>query len=227
MNFLAEWFNPILLIAALLSWIGILALTAKSAFTTAAHNPIAVMVSAFSLTALWYLNAGIGGGQLAGMSYHLIGINLVVLMLGAPAALWLGTLLLIPYIGFNGTGNLMSLGLNALFLLLPAVSINILFRRIATRLPANLFIYIFLNGFLAAAAGMLLTGLCIVLLLETVDAFTHEVLWTSAFPVFFLLSWGEAFLNGIFTAIFVALKPQWLVTFEDSRYLQSHNQIWK
>ena len=34
-----------------------------------------------------------------------------------------------------------------------------------------------------------------------------------------LIAWGEAFLTGALTAIFVAFRPQWLLTYSDERYL--------
>ena len=35
-----------------------------------------------------------------------------------------------------------------------------------------------------------------------------------------LMAWGDAFLTGMFSAIFVAFVPQWLATWSDARYLQ-------
>ena len=35
-----------------------------------------------------------------------------------------------------------------------------------------------------------------------------------------LMAWGDAFLTGMLTAIFVAFKPEWLLTWSDRRYLQ-------
>jgi uncharacterized membrane protein len=35
-----------------------------------------------------------------------------------------------------------------------------------------------------------------------------------------LMAWGDAFLTGMFAAIFVAFAPQWLATWSDARYLQ-------
>lgn len=227
MYFLAEWFAPALLSAALLLWAAVLLAAAKPAFSALRLRSTAAAAATAYLAVLWGLNAGLGSGQLAGISYHLLGINLVALMLGLPAALWLGTLLLLPYLGLQGAENMYALGLNALFVLLPAAAANFLFCRLSSKLPDNLFVYIFLNGFLAAAAGMLLTGLAVVALLQLAGVFTAEALWQSAFPVFFLLAWGEAFLNGIFTAVFVALKPQWLATFDDTRFLRAENSIWK
>ncbi len=227
MYFLAEWFTPTLLSAALLLWAAVLLAAAKPAFSALRRRSGAALAAAAYLAVLWGLNAGLGSGQLAGMSYHLLGINLLTLMLGLPAALWLGTLLLVSYLGLYGAENLYAAGLNALFVLLPAAAANLVFRRLSSKLPDNLFIYIFLNGFLAAAAGMLLTGLSVVLLLQFAGVFAAEALWQSAFPVFFLLAWGEAFLSGIFTAVFVALRPQWLATFDDTRFLRAENSIWK
>ena len=227
MYFLAEWFPPSLLFTALLLWAAVLLAAAKPAFAALNRRSGAVVAAAAYLAVLWGLNAGLGGGQLAGMSYHLLGINLLTLMFGLPAALWLGTLLLVPYLGLHGADNLYAAGLNALFVLLPAATVNFLFRRLSSGLPANQFIYIFLNGFLAAAAGMLLTGLSVVALLQFAGVFAAETLWQSAFPVFFLLAWGEAFLSGILTAVFVALRPQWLATFDDTRFLRAENSIWK
>ena len=227
MNFLTQWFPAEWMFAAHMIWAAVLLFTARRALAAVAGRPAALGVATVSLAVLWSLNASLGSGQLAGMSYHLLGINLAALMLGVPAALWLGFLLLVPHMVLNGWENLNAVSLNALFLLLPALGMNLLMRKIAWKLPPNLFVYIFLNGFISAALGMLLTGFLIVLLLQTAGAFPSEILWASVFPVFFLLTWGEAFLNGIFTAIFVALRPQWLATFDDSRYLRTENTIWK
>ena len=95
------------------------------------------------------------------------------------------------------------------------------------RLPPNIFVFIFLNGFLSAAAGILLTGIIVVAVLDGIHAFGQDVLWTAALPVFILIAWAEAFLSGIATAIFVALKPHWINTFDDNRYLKSDRSIWQ
>ena len=73
---------------------------------------------------------------------------------------------------------------------------------------------------------MMATGAAITALLSQSTVFAAVDLWQQAFPVFFLISWGEAFLTGMFTAIFVALKPQLLLTFDDDFYLNRQNTIW-
>ena len=35
----------------------------------------------------------------------------------------------------------------------------------------------------------------------------------------FLMGWGEAFVTGMFTAVFVAFRPEWLASWSDQRYL--------
>jgi uncharacterized membrane protein len=35
-----------------------------------------------------------------------------------------------------------------------------------------------------------------------------------------LVAWGDAFLTGLFTAIMVAFKPEWLATWSDKLYLK-------
>jgi uncharacterized membrane protein len=34
-----------------------------------------------------------------------------------------------------------------------------------------------------------------------------------------MIAWGEAFATGALTAIFVAYRPEWLLTYSDARYL--------
>lgn len=117
--------------------------------------------------------------------------------------------------------------LNVLAVTLPALAVAELLRYAVRRfLPPNLFLYIFINGFFCAAAGMMATGAAITALLSQSTVFAAVDLWQQAFPVFFLISWGEAFLTGMFTAIFVALKPQLLLTFDDDFYLNRQNSIW-
>lgn len=155
----------------------------------------------------------------------LLALNLTALMLGTSAAFCLGVLLFFPYLWLWGDWHMFPI--NALSVLLPPLLVNLGFRYWVSRLPANIFIFIFLNGFWSAAVGMVFTGVILVGLLDWADVFDTSVLWKTAFPVFFLIAWAEAFLSGISTAIFIALKPQWICTFDDDRYLKSAPKIWQ
>ncbi len=79
----------------------------------------------------------------------------------------------------------------------------------------NLFVYVLGRGFLGAA-------LCLF-------AATAVLQWSSpALPgvntelslvAHWLTAWGDAFVTGMLTAIFVAFKPEWLATWSDTLYL--------
>ena len=225
MIFLPEWFDSATLAAAWLILLLLLTAAVRPALKVLRQYSSACLLAVMIIVCAWCLSASPDDGQLAGISYHLLAVNLVALMVGIPAALWLTALLLLPYLVFFGAGWTVYPA-NALALLLPALLVNALSRYIVRRLPANIFIFIFVNGFLAAAAGMILTGLVLVSILDWRDAFGAAVLWQTAFPVFILIAWAEAFLSGITTAIFVALRPQWIHTFDDNLYLKSTKHIW-
>lgn len=230
MTFLATWFAPWLLWTAWLLGLGITAFALHRLWRTKnSAPPIAWAVGMGLLALLWLMNVDINGGHLNGMSYHLLGLNLLTLMLGAPAAWTLACAWLLAF-GVLQHGNpfVPVFALNALLIVLPTVAVNVALRRWALHhLPKQVFVYIFVNAFISGALGMLATGLLVSALLYGAGVFTAEVAFGSAFPVFFLLTWGEAFLSGIGTAVCVAFKPELLATFDDDVYLMKHNQIWK
>ena len=87
----------------------------------------------------------------------------------------------------------------------------------ATRrwLPKHLFVYILARGFLGTAAATVLAATLRVCLAQGAADGTGSAFLTAAW----LIAWGEAFLTGALTAIFVAFRPQWLLTYSDARYL--------
>lgn len=215
---------PSKLISAACVFALLLACSAKSAARALAQYRSAAGLVIAIFSAAWSLNAMPDEGLLAGMSYHLLAANLAALMIGIPAALWLGALVMIPYIWLFGDWQ--AYPLNTLAVLLPSLLVNFAAQQLVNRLPDNIFIFIFVNGFLASAAAMLASGAIIIGLLDWTDAFSDGILWETAFPVFFLIAWAEAFLSGITTAIFIALRPYWLNAFDDNRYLKRRNTIW-
>lgn len=88
---------------------------------------------------------------------------------------------------------------------------------LATRrwLPAHPMVYILARGFAATLLAMAATG----------------VLWVATQPLppgaeagslmlgRWLIAWGDAVATGMLTAIFVAYRPAWLLTWSDRRYL--------
>lgn len=230
MIFLPTWFTQSYIYLFWLPYLALLVGVVRSVQRTKAQTqPIAWVVSMLLMSALWNMNVQLEGGHLDGMSYHLLVLNLVALMIGAPAAFLMGSVLLfVQGMLLFGFAYAELFAFNALCVLLPSCAINSGLRRLALRfLPHHLFVYIFVNSFFAGALSMLFTGLLICGLLHINHVFSGSIVWQSAFPVFFLLSWGEAFLSGISSAICVAFKPECLSTFDDGVYLTRPNEIWK
>ena len=85
-------------------------------------------------------------------------------------------------------------------------------------LPHHLFVYILGRGFFAAALATAGAG--------ALSSWLHGVQGVSAglsegdlMLGRWLAAWGDAWLCGMITAIFVAFRPQWLATYADRIYL--------
>jgi uncharacterized membrane protein len=87
----------------------------------------------------------------------------------------------------------------------------------ATRrwLPKHLFVYILARAFIGTALATVLAAALRAWLGDGSPLGAAP----SIFPAAWLVAWGEAFLTGALTAIFVAFRPQWLLTYSDARYL--------
>jgi uncharacterized membrane protein len=82
-------------------------------------------------------------------------------------------------------------------------------------LPHHLFIYILGRGFFATALANVAAGV-------TSAALAGPPAGTAIADLMLargLVAWGDAFLAGMMTAIFVAFRPHWLATYADRIYL--------
>ena len=227
MIFSPTWLSDWLMILAWLVYVPCVAWCATHAKPL---NLGRVAVATLLMSFLWTMNVSVDAGHLAGMTYHLLGLNVAALMVGAPTAFLLASAWVLAHgLAQHHFDFWWVFPLNTLVVALPAVALNALARRWAlAKLPRQVFVYIFVNGFLSGAVGMILTGALVVACLAGANVFSGSVAWSAAFPVFFLLSWGEAFLSGIVAAICVAFQPNLLATFDDAIYLpKQQNQIWR
>lgn len=150
-----------------------------------------------------------------GLQIQLSGASLLVLMLGWPLAVpVLGLVALAVWaIGHNDAATVLSqwvwVGLApATFTL----GIGLLLRR---WLPPHPFVYTLGRGFLGTAAAVFFSGVLLEVLHRLVGGAVQEQVLIARW----LMAWGDAFLTGMSTAIFVAFAPQWLATWSDARYL--------
>jgi len=151
-----------------------------------------------------------------GLSVQLSGASLLVLMLGWPLAVPVLTLvaLIVWSLGHADASAVLSqlvwVGLVPATL---ALGIGAAMRR---WLPAQVFIYTLGRGFFGTALAMFLSGV----LYEVIYRLFGDVPLHDALVARWLMAWGDAFLTGLLTAVFVAFVPQWLATWSDARYLQ-------
>jgi uncharacterized membrane protein len=82
-------------------------------------------------------------------------------------------------------------------------------------LPRHLFVYIMGRGFFATALALTLSGALAAWLFGVPASLqANDVMLARLLSAF-----GDAFITGMLTAIFVAFRPEWLATYTDRLYL--------
>ncbi|WP_240635948.1 energy-coupling factor ABC transporter permease [Caldimonas tepidiphila] len=172
------------------------------------HPWLAAMVV---LPWVWSLHAAMPGGTLLQMS----GACLLVLMFGWPLAV-----VSLPPIAALGAwlGGLdagLSLGLLTWNGIVPAtLALGVGW---ATRrwLPQHLFVYILARSFLGTAVALSAASIAGLLWQGGPETLSFGDMVIGHW----LMAWGEAVATGMLTAVFVAFRPDWLLTYSDRLYL--------
>lgn len=165
------------------------------------------------LPLLWSLDRMAGTPLLQPLS----GVGLLVLMLGWPlavpaiGAVALLMLLLAPLGAAEVLHRAVWLGLVPATLLL---AFGALLRR---WLPPNPFIYTLGRAFFGTAVALTLAGVAAAL----IDGAPSGIALEDLLLARGLAAFGDAFITGMFAAIFVAYRPQWLATWADRLYLRN------
>nr|WP_275590836.1 energy-coupling factor ABC transporter permease [Pseudomonas sp. DP-17] len=157
----------------------------------------------------------------SGVSFHFIGMTAVTLLLDWPLAVLVG---LVAQLGLCAIGrqDWAAIGVNGILLvLIPVVITELAAIFVERRQPRNLFVYIFCSGFFPAA----LAALCSLLLglgLLWMDGVFPMPPWIEDFIGYlWLIMFPEAFINGTIVTGLVVFYPDWLETFNRTRYLQA------
>jgi uncharacterized membrane protein len=167
------------------------------------------------LTLIWSLKAGVKPG----LGFHLLGATVFTLSCG-PHLAFVGLSLVTAGITLNGAGGPQAFAANALFLGGLGVAFSQGFYRfLSPLLPRHFFVYIFVNGFFGSALTIVGVGFSVTLFLAVTGVYEWEYLISEYFPYFFLLAFSEAWLSGMVMTLFVVYRPNWVITFDDSRYL--------
>ncbi|KJV28255.1 membrane protein [Aquitalea magnusonii] len=167
------------------------------------------------LLGLWLMR----GGLKPGLSFHMLGATVLTLLMG-PWLAMLGLAVLLLALAAGGHGDWLALGLDWLCDAAVPVAVTAGLLQLARRkLPAQLFVYVFINAFIAGGLSLFCSALAGMLLLGSQAVYAWDYLLEEALPFYFLLSWSEAFTTGLTMAVLVVYRPHWVSTFDDAAYL--------
>ena len=150
------------------------------------------------------------------LQLHWSGAVLVLLMFGWPIAI--PVLLLVAALAC-AVSPLTAEGALSLAVwqgIAPATLALLLGAALRRWLPPHPFVYVLGRGFLGAVACLFAASL----LSQGAGATLPGVGAELGRVARWLMAWGDAFVTGMLTAIFVAFRPEWLMTWSDARYLQ-------
>ncbi len=229
MNINPDFFTNFWLVVGALVCSGILFTALRQAQwwrLTDSHDLNVLLYTILAVFLLWLMNTDIKIGEaVTRPSLHLLGATLLTLMFGwAFAVLAISlvitvfTLLATPAI----SDGLLSLPWNILITgIVPASLSYVIFRLVDHYLPNNYFVYIFLAAFINAALALASVILASASVHAISGAFDLQTLTYNYIPYGLILMFPEAFITGMLMSIFVVYRPQWVSTFDDSRYLRN------
>ena len=166
---------------------------------------------------LWNTRVGV----LPALNFHLLGITAMTLMFGWAYAVF-GVLAVTIGSIISQDGHWVSIGLNALVMgCVPVLVSESLLRLAQRRLPHNFFVYVYINGFLAAGLSILAASALGALLMWLVDPGSSRWLAYQYLPFLPLVFFSEAIVNGMIMTAMVALRPGWVASFDDNLYINN------
>lgn len=179
----------------------------------AQHVLLAMVVILFLV---WQFGASLDGG----ITFHFLLMTLMTLMFGPQFAI-LGMLLALVGVTIQADLGLLSLGVNAMLMgVVPVVITWAMFKLGAKFLEANFFVYIFYNGFLSAAVGVVVSLSLGAVVLHLNEVYSDEFLRQNFIAFIPLMATPEGFINGMLIGVLIVLKPHWVSTFHDRTYIK-------
>ncbi len=168
-----------------------------------------------ALLVIWSLKAGIKPG----MSFHLLGATLLMLMFGWQFALFSLSLILVGQ-AIYGNIEWFSFSINAMVMAAVPVLFSFAVFRLSVRfLPRHFFIYTLFNAYFCAALTMGVTMLLVALLLGCCSHYTFDQILHNYLIFSPMLVFAEGFFTGMLATSMVLFRPEWIGSFDDRRYL--------
>ena len=169
----------------------------------------------FCLSVLWGIRATIGDS----FTFHLLGITAFTLAVGPALALAGAAVAVAIEIAVRG-GAWANAGVAFVTMAVIPVTATMLILRFAERrLPPNFFIYVFVGAFLGAWLSYGAAALAGAAILAFGTDLPAATVFGDYAPYFLYLAFGEATMTGMVITLAIVYRPQWVVTFDDARYL--------
>lgn len=167
------------------------------------------------LLLLWGIKAGISPG----LGFHHLGATLFTLMFGWPLAIiGLATIMLASVLVQHS--ELIGVGVNGMLsIAIPVFTSYMVLKLSQKYLPDNFFIYIFVAAFFGAGLAVAVSRLASIILLSLVSAYPDTKLIEESLLYTPLFMFPEMFVTGMLISVFVVYKPDWVMTFDDERYI--------
>jgi len=165
---------------------------------------------------LWSIQATVSGS----FTFHLLAMAGMTLALGARLALVSAAVVVAVHCGIH-EGHWQNIA--AVWLAPCAVAIgttSLVLHVVERRLPANFFVYIFVVAFFGTALSLVVAGIAALLLQVVATELPLDHALGRYAPYLLQLGFGEAMLTGMLITIGVVYRPQWVRTFDDTRYLK-------
>jgi len=167
------------------------------------------------LLLLWGIKAGISPG----LGFHHLGATLFTLMFGWPLAIFGLAMIMLASVLLQHN-ELLGLGVNGcLSIVVPVFTSYMVLKLSQKYLPDNFFIYIFVVAFFGAGIAVAASRLISIELLSLVNAYPDSKLIEESLLYTPLFMFPEMFVTGMLISIFVVYKPDWVMTFDDERYI--------
>lgn len=221
MNIEADFFPPWLLGLSLITMLLALFFAAASIAwrrLLIEKTTLKLFAAAFVMAIIfWSLRAS----PASGFSVHLFGLGILTLLFSWGLSLWL---LFFTYIALAllGLEQWQALPLSWLITaLLPITLIYLGYILTYQFLPGHYFFYLFIAGFASTAIATTLMYLVYFLL---ANPFTADKNFGQEYLLYLpLISFPEAFVNTTILLLVMLLKPEWLKTFHNSKYLHERD----